>query len=88
MDRNAIRPTQFRRRGRPNRIGLVGPPGLAERGHVIDIDAEFRHYVSLRKRIYATIIAALLCAVIAAIVQRPSFLLQLPAHHGVKLVAG
>ena len=44
VERDAVGPAQFGQRGRPDRVRLVGPPRLADRGHVVDVDAEFCHF--------------------------------------------
>ena len=36
-------PPSSRQRGRPDRVGLGRAARLADRGHVIDVDAEFGH---------------------------------------------
>ena len=41
MEGDAVGPPQFRQCGRPDRIGLESPPDLADRCHVIDVDAKF-----------------------------------------------
>ena len=43
VDRDAVGAAQLGQSGGPNRIGLVRPPGLPERGDVVDVDAEVRH---------------------------------------------
>jgi len=43
VDRDAVGATQLGQRGSPNRVGLVGSPGLAESGDVVDVDAEIGH---------------------------------------------
>ena len=40
---DAVGPAQLRQGGRPDGVGLVGPPRLPHGGHVIDVDAQFRH---------------------------------------------
>ena len=41
MDRNRVGPAQFGQRRRPHRVGLVRLAGLADRGHVVDVDAKY-----------------------------------------------
>ena len=43
VEGDAVGPAQFGQGGRPDRIGLVGSPGLPDGGDVVDVDAEFRH---------------------------------------------
>ena len=43
VERDAVGPAQFGQRGRPDRVGLVGPPRLPDGRHVVDVDAEFGH---------------------------------------------
>ena len=43
MDGDAVGPAQFGQCGRPDRVGLESPPRLADRRHVVDVDAKFCH---------------------------------------------
>ena len=47
VDGDAVGPAQLGLGRRPDRVRLVGPPGLPQRGHVIDIDAQFDHRGSI-----------------------------------------
>jgi hypothetical protein len=46
MERDSGGPGFERQLGRADRIGLHAPARLAERGHVIDVDAEFARHGS------------------------------------------
>ena len=43
VDGDAVGPAQFGQGGRPDGVRLVGPAGLPNGGHVIDVDAKLRH---------------------------------------------
>ena len=43
VDRDAVGSAQFGLDGGPDGVRFVGPPGLPDGGHVIDIDSEQRH---------------------------------------------
>jgi hypothetical protein len=43
MDRDAIGPPEMRLNGSPYRIRIHAAPRLAQRRHVVNIDAEFDH---------------------------------------------
>jgi hypothetical protein len=40
---DAVRAAEVRLDGRPHRVGLVGAARLADRRHVVDVDAQFDH---------------------------------------------
>ena len=48
VDRDQIRPAQFRQGRRPDRVGLNRPPGLTNRRHMINVPTQSRHGVPLR----------------------------------------
>ena len=45
VQRDPVRPGQFGKGGRPDRVRLDRASGLADRGDVIDVDAQARHFV-------------------------------------------
>ena len=48
MNRDAVGTAEFGGGCGPNGIGLVGAPGLAKRGNVVDVDAEFHVRIWVR----------------------------------------
>ena len=43
MERDAVGPAEFRERGRPDGVGLVGAASLPDGGDVVDVDAKKSH---------------------------------------------
>ena len=48
MDGDRVGSAEMRLDGGPHGVGLVGPPGLADRGHVVDVDAQLSHTTKRR----------------------------------------